>query len=107
MTAGLPDRLVVQCNYATGTGVATAGARAYLTRGNPGGYHDRIMVLVRSRGGRWVEKWESIARLDGFRVKTIPPDHPRWTDARLWTGADPQGMAALLGAAKAAHDGKE
>jgi hypothetical protein len=106
MTADVLDRLVVQCNYATATGVAAAGARAYLTRDNPGGYHDRVMILVRSRGGRWVEKWESIARLGEFRVKVIPPDHPRWTDARLWTGADPHAMAALLSEAKAAHDGK-
>lgn len=78
------DRRVVQCNYVSGTGVAAAGARAYLVRGNPGNGHDRIVILVRSRGGRWVEKYEDIRRLDGFRGKTLPPEHPMFRDERIW-----------------------
>jgi hypothetical protein len=35
-----------------------------------------VPLLVRSRGGRWIEKWEAMRRLENFRVKTIPPDHP-------------------------------
>lgn len=75
------DRRVVQCNYAVGTNIAAPGARAYVTTTNPGGGQDRIGVLVRSRGGRWVAKWERSDRLRDFRVKTLPPEHPlhkRW-----------------------------
>lgn len=72
------DRRVVQCNYAESTNVAARGARAYVVRLNPGFGNDRIVVLVRSRGGHWVEKWESRERLTAFRVKTLPPEHPLW-----------------------------
>jgi hypothetical protein len=70
------DRKVIQCNYAERTGVASRGARAYVARLNNGNGNDRIVVLVRSRGSRWVEKWESADRLTDFRVKTLPPEHP-------------------------------
>ena len=58
--------------------------RAYLVRPNPGGGGDRIGVLLRSRGGRWVEKWEDIRRLENFRVKALPPEHSLYGDARIW-----------------------
>jgi hypothetical protein len=80
-----PDRYVIQCNYAEGTRIAPGGARAYLVLANPGNYHDRIIIKVRSRGGRWVEKWERIERLIDFRVKVLPPTHPRYHDERLWS----------------------
>lgn len=70
------DRRVVQCNYAEGTSIAASGARAYVALSNPGHGHDRIEILVRSRGGRWVKKWERRQRLTDFRVKTLPPEHP-------------------------------
>lgn len=76
------DRKVIQCNYAEGTSSAPEGARAYVVLPNPGNGHDRIMVLFRSRGGRWVEKWESIKRLRDFRVKTLPPEHPMYSHSR-------------------------
>jgi hypothetical protein len=70
------DRRVVQCNYIEGTGVASKGARAFVTRSNGGNGTDRVMVLVYSRGARWVEKWEDARRLGNFRIKTLPPKHP-------------------------------
>jgi hypothetical protein len=76
VTEQLPDRKVIQCNYAEGTGVAAPGARAYVVRGNPGNANDRFVVLVRSRGGRWVENWETADRLTDFRIKTLPAEHP-------------------------------
>jgi hypothetical protein len=72
----LPDLRVIQCNYAEGTKIAAEGARAYLVGTNPGNANDRVEVLVRSRGGRWVRKWEDVRRLVDFRVKTLPPEHP-------------------------------
>jgi hypothetical protein len=93
---------VVQCNYTAAVSVAAAGARAYLVLPNPGGGDDRIMILVRSRGGRWVGKWESIRRLGNFRCKTLPPEHPMHTDERLWDH-EPEAMADRL--ARACQEG--
>jgi hypothetical protein len=70
------ERRIVQCNYVTGTRVASLGARAYVVRANPGGCNDRILVLARSRGGRWIEKWESIKVLGNFRIRTMPDARP-------------------------------
>jgi hypothetical protein len=78
------DRKVVQCNYAVPVSAAAAGARAYLMLPNPGSGADRIEILLRSRGGRWVQKWEDIRRLEDFRVKTLPPEHPLYGDERIW-----------------------
>lgn len=93
------DRMVVQCNYAEPVSVAAEGARAYLVRPNPGGGDDRIVILARSRGGRWIEKWEDIRRLRDFRVKTLPPEHPLYGDGRIWDYGAPQ-MAARLSEAR-------
>lgn len=99
------DRHVVQCNYASGTSPVAARARAYLVRANPGGGNDRIVVLARSRGGRWVERWEDIRRLENFRRKTLPPEHPMHGDARIWDAqtwrGDALAMAAHLTVSKA------
>ena len=78
------DRRVVQMNYSEGTNVAPKGARAYLVLLNPGGGEDRIVILVRSRSGRWVRKYESAKRLTNPRAVTIPPEHRLYGDERLW-----------------------
>jgi hypothetical protein len=91
---------VVQCNYTSPVSAAAAGARAYLVRANPGGGDDRIVILVRSRGGRWIEKWEDIRRLGSFRARTLPPGHPMYGDERIRDN-DPETMASRLAAAKA------
>jgi hypothetical protein len=83
---GVDDMRVIACNYTGPTKVAAAGARAYVIPQFGGNLPERVRVLVRSRGGRWVEKWESMKRLDNFRMKTIPPGHPRYDDDRLWPG---------------------
>lgn len=84
------DRGVIQCNYLTGTRVAVAGSRAFVVCINPGNDNDRIEVLVRSRSGRLVRKWEAMHRLYNFRVKWLPPDHPRYADERVWSGTRSQ-----------------
>lgn len=91
------DRRVVACNFREATNVARKGARAYLVRPNPGGGDDRVVILVRSRGGRWVEKWEDIRRLENFRCKTLPPEHPLYWDERIWDH-DAEAMACRLAA---------
>jgi hypothetical protein len=92
----LPDRRVVQCNYAEGTKIATKGARAYVVYPNPGGGHDRIGILVRSRGARWVEKWERADRLTNFRVKTLPPEHPLYGNDRLFPAEYADSLLAAM-----------
>jgi len=91
------DKKVVQCNYAVGTNIAATGARAYVVRPNPGNGHDRILILVRSRGARWVEKWEDTRRLTNVRVKTIPPGHPLYGDKRLFEAKYLDGLLAAVG----------
>lgn len=80
MNATLPDLRVIACNLRDPTSTAGKGALAYVLRTNPGGGHDRIVILVRSRSGRWVEKREAMSRLCNFRLKTLPPDSPRFWD---------------------------
>jgi hypothetical protein len=67
------ERHVIACNYAVDCKTATKGALAYVTLMNPGNGNLRIEILSRSRGGRWIVKWERIDRLTNFRLKTIVP----------------------------------
>lgn len=91
------DRVVMACNYSVPTQIAAAGAKAYVCLTNPGSGHDRVVVLVRSRSGRWVRKWEKTGRLHNFRPKTLPPEHPFYADERIMT-FDPgfESMARLM-----------
>lgn len=83
-TMQLGDRWALACNYHTPTGVASTGAAAYIILSNLGGnLPERVQVLVRSRGRRWVAKWENARRLGNFRLKTLPPQHPRYDDERI------------------------
>jgi len=61
----------IACNYAAGTSIARTGARCYLLW-RTGGDNRRAQVLVKSRGGRWVVKWEPIVMLDHFRIVRVP-----------------------------------
>lgn len=65
-------------NYLTGTPVVRTDSRAYINVGYLNS--DRVMVRVRSRGGRWITKWEALKRLGNFRLVTLPPEHPRYGD---------------------------
>jgi hypothetical protein len=78
-------RPVIACNYLDATKAASLGAAAFVARLNGGNANDRIQVLVRAHGGRWVKKWEPTFRLGCFRVKLLPPAHPRFADPRLLT----------------------
>lgn len=78
-----PDKRAVACNFTEGTKAVSEGALAYWVRSWSGGGDERIAVLAKSRGGRWIQIWEPITRLDNFRFKTIPPEHPRYDDERM------------------------
>lgn len=66
------DRRVIACNPIEDTSAYARGELAYVMQLS----QDRVRVLVRSRGTRWVEVWVKIARLANFRFKTIPHQHP-------------------------------
>jgi hypothetical protein len=70
------DYRVMVCNMTTPTKIYTEGTKLYVVNPNRGNGGDHIEVYGRSRGGRWVHKWESAKRLGNFRFKTIPPEHP-------------------------------
>jgi hypothetical protein len=70
------DKQVIACNITEPTPTASTGALAYLQWPNRGWGNERVPLLIRSRGGRWIEKWEDMRRLGNFRHKTIPPEHP-------------------------------
>ena len=63
---------VIQCNYLMPTNVASFGARAVVVSINTGNDSENVEVVVRSRGGRWVRKWERIHKLTKFRRKWYP-----------------------------------
>lgn len=78
------DIRVVACN-STGSKVYSPGALLYVINPNVGnGGEGSIEVWGMSRGGRWVGKWENVKRLTNFRVKTIPPEHPKFTHLSLY-----------------------
>ena len=61
----------VACNYIMSTSACSKGAKAFVLGENPGNGNDRIRVLARSRGGRWIEKYEDSRHLGNFRVVTV------------------------------------
>jgi hypothetical protein len=69
------DCRVVQCNYKSDTSACRVGARAYLSyQIDVAGY--RVLVVAKSRSGRWIVKWESLMDLHKFRVKTLVAEDP-------------------------------
>lgn len=83
----MDDHRALACNLAEQISEAAKGALAYVLWPNWGGGNDRLPLLIRSRGGRWIEKWESMRRLENFRFKTIPPQHPLY-DRLIWQPTD-------------------
>lgn len=90
------DKKFIVCNYAEATNIARNGALVYVIPQFGGNMPERIRILARSRGGRWVEKWESIKRLENFRLKSIPEANPRYSDNRIWEGNELQVSNLIL-----------
>src|SRR4051794_36377440 len=80
MTAA--DRVVIACNYLEATSACRRGALAFVSQAT-GGDIGRVRVLARSRGGRWVCRWEPLRLLGNFRPKTLPAGHPLHGDPRV------------------------
>lgn len=75
----LPPFNAIVCNYLSGGSYVRKGAKAYVNAGFLGGnLPHRVKVEVLSRGGRWVEKWESTSRLGNWRLVKIPRQHPKY-----------------------------
>ena len=62
----------IACNYTNDTSAVSKGSIAYVMGGNYGNGYERLDVLARSRGGRFIRRWEPITNLGNFRMKTIP-----------------------------------
>lgn len=92
------DRPVLVCNYAEPTSACPAGAKAYVVRlYYRGPKPHRAKIVARSRSGRWIETIENLKRLRDFRVKAIPPEHPRYGDVRIrWGEGHPATLFAAL-----------
>lgn len=73
------SKIAIACNIAEPTKECVAGALAFVINFNPGSGGESMHVYARSRSGRWIRKWERLHRLTNFRVKTIPPAHPRYS----------------------------
>jgi hypothetical protein len=95
---GQPDIKVMVCNYAEGTSECRKGALCYVANENPGSGGERVELLVRSRGGRWIRKWEARHRLERWRIRTVPPAHPLYE--QLIGGSHPTAAAAQDAAAR-------
>jgi hypothetical protein len=78
----MTDKRVIACNYTVGTSSVPTGSKAYVVYPNLSNVAERVCVYVRSRSGRWIEKWENLDRLDGFRLKTVPPESPQYDGCR-------------------------
>ena len=81
----MTDRYLIVANFQHGTKIVADGAKAFVlwTPGSP----DRCCVVVRSRGGRWIEKWEQTKNLGNLRIKTVveqgcPAKAWRWASER-------------------------
>lgn len=86
----MEETRAVACNYRIPTKVCVRGAKAFVLGTNPGNGSDRIKVLARSRGGRWVEKYEDARYLHNFRTVTLMECHPAFERARSRDlGAEP------------------
>jgi hypothetical protein len=67
---------IVACNYAVPVKASSKGTLCFVLRANNGNANESVVILCRSRGGRWIERWERIDRLTNFRFKTVVSADP-------------------------------
>lgn len=97
MTApSTPGRRVVACNYTVATSACSEGALCYVCdMAVKGSGKCDVLIHARSRSGRWIQKWERAHRLANFRIKTIPPEHPRHKEYQI-NSYDPDSLLEKL-----------
>lgn len=79
----MSDKRVIACNLKEPTKHSAKGSLAYVLDPGTGSSGERVGVLLRSRGGRWIGIWQPATRLENFRFKTLPEEHPRHDDVRF------------------------
>jgi hypothetical protein len=77
------DLWAVACNYREATKTVRDGARAYLVWTTGGMGYQSQQVRVRSRGGRWITKWDRAARLTNFRAACVMASDPLYRDRQV------------------------
>jgi hypothetical protein len=89
--------------------VLRRGAKVWLRRAWTGGGYERFVVVGAARGGRQIEKWTPIVRLDNFRVAWMP-EHLRPLCSIIGDKAAMEELVALLPGVvareRAAHPGR-
>lgn len=70
----IADAWGIVANHREGDKICRPTAQCWIMWTNPGGGFDRNMMVVRSRGGRWVKKWMRADRLTNWRIKWVPPE---------------------------------
>lgn len=80
----MEDIRVVVANFRDGTSKCAKGGLCYVVQVYP----RRVRITARSRSGRWIECLENTGRLTNFRIKTMPPQHPRYAKAVPWRPAE-------------------
>jgi hypothetical protein len=93
----MKERKVIACNYLDGISSVATSAKAYVSLVWFGGnLPERVFVLARSRGGRWIEKWEDLRRLSNFRRVTVAPGNPVFGNHYLQAEATEEHLARLV-----------
>lgn len=64
------DRYAIVANFQRGTSAVSEGAKAFVLPWARGDNESRP-VMVRSRGGRWIQTWTRLHNLGNFRIKTV------------------------------------
>jgi len=65
------DEYGICCNITEGTHIFSAGAKCWIINMNRDNACERMFLYGRSRGGRFVEIWQPLKNLKGFRPKWI------------------------------------
>jgi hypothetical protein len=92
----ITDKKAIACNAIDDESEYSRGSLAFIITATGS---ECLKVLIRSRGGRWIDKWMSPCSLANFRYKTLPPSHPLYTRCDI-SGFDSDLLEflALLGA---------
>lgn len=75
------ERVAIACNLLRSRSEASEGSLAYVSGIQGDG--KSIRLRLRSRSGRWITLWERRHHVGNYRLKAIPPEHPRYGDSEM------------------------
>jgi len=88
---------VIVCNYEESISSVSKGARCYVWDANASHGGERVHLLVRSRSGRWIRKWENRNRIGNFRLLKLQPENPVYSKLKGYVDFDGErGLLRLL-----------